>query len=31
MSGGFGAAKNLSNFVSFGSECIVDRELKALV
>ncbi|HBD1977365.1 isoprenoid biosynthesis glyoxalase ElbB, partial [Escherichia coli] len=28
--GGFGAAKNLSNFASLGSECTVDRELKAL-
>lgn len=26
--GGFGAAKNLSNFASLGSECTVDRELK---
>ncbi|STM36756.1 isoprenoid biosynthesis protein with amidotransferase-like domain [Escherichia coli] len=30
MPGGFGAAKNLSNFASLGSECTVDRELKAL-
>lgn len=29
--GGFGVVKNLSNFVSFGSECIVDCELKVLV
>ena len=28
--GGFGAAKNLSNFASLGSECTVDRELKEL-
>ena len=28
--GGFGAAKNLSNFATLGSECTVDRELKAL-
>ena len=28
--GGVGAAKNLSNFASLGSECTVDRELKAL-
>ena len=28
--GGFGAAKNLSNFASLGRECTVDRELKAL-
>ena len=28
--GGFGAAKNLSNFASLGSECTVDRELKPL-
>ncbi len=30
MCRGFGAAKNLSNFASLGSECTVDRELKAL-
>ncbi|TSJ55604.1 isoprenoid biosynthesis glyoxalase ElbB [Atlantibacter subterranea] len=29
--GGFGAAKNLSNFASQGSECSVDPELKRLV
>jgi enhancing lycopene biosynthesis protein 2 len=28
--GGFGAAKNLSNFAAKGSECTVDAELKAL-
>ena len=28
--GGFGAAKNLSSFASQGSECEVDRDLKAL-
>lgn len=28
--GGVGAAKNLSNFATLGSECTVDRELKAL-
>lgn len=28
--GGFGAAKNLSNFASQGAECIVDPSLKAL-
>ncbi|MFP1462202.1 isoprenoid biosynthesis glyoxalase ElbB [Escherichia coli] len=28
--GGFGAAKNLSNFASLGSQCTVDRELKVL-
>ena len=28
--GGFGAAKNLSNFASQGSECEVDSDLKAL-
>ncbi|MFK3660614.1 isoprenoid biosynthesis glyoxalase ElbB [Scandinavium sp. NPDC088450] len=28
--GGFGAAKNLSNFASQGSDCHVDAELKAL-
>ena len=27
--GGFGAAKNLSSFASQGSECEVDRDLKA--
>lgn len=30
MCRGFGAAKNLSNFARLGSECTVDRELKAL-
>ncbi|AMO46992.1 Enhancing lycopene biosynthesis protein 2 [Kosakonia oryzendophytica] len=29
--GGFGAAKNLSNFASQGSECVVDSTLKQLV
>lgn len=29
--GGFGAAKNLSNFASQGSECVVDSALKHLV
>lgn len=29
--GGFGAAKNLSNFASQGAECRVDPELKALL
>ncbi|MGY5955230.1 isoprenoid biosynthesis glyoxalase ElbB [Kosakonia sp. BK9b] len=29
--GGFGAAKNLSNFASHGSECVVDSTLKQLV
>lgn len=29
--GGFGAAKNLSNFASQGSDCVVDSALKALV
>lgn len=28
--GGFGAAKNLSNFATHGSECVVDGALKAL-
>ncbi|MCS2165980.1 isoprenoid biosynthesis glyoxalase ElbB [Scandinavium manionii] len=28
--GGFGAAKNLSNFASQGNECVVDVDLKAL-
>ena len=28
--GGFGAAKNLSNFASQGAECLVDSDLKAL-
>lgn len=28
--GGFGAAKNLSSFASEGSQCVVDRDLKAL-
>ena len=28
--GGFGAAKNLSNFAAQGSECVVDRDLQAL-
>lgn len=28
--GGFGAAKNLSNFATEGRECVVDSELKAL-
>lgn len=28
--GGFGAAKNLSNFASQGAECVVDPSLKAL-
>jgi enhancing lycopene biosynthesis protein 2 len=28
--GGFGAAKNLSNFASQGSECVVDGDVKAL-
>lgn len=28
--GGFGAAKNLSNFASEGAECVVDPSLKAL-
>ncbi len=30
MPGGVGAAKNLSNFATLGSECTVDRDLKAL-
>lgn len=29
--GGFGAAKNLSNFAAEGSQCVVDRELARLV
>lgn len=29
--GGFGAAKNLSNFASQGSDCVVDSDLKQLV
>lgn len=29
--GGFGAAKNLSNFASAGSECTVDGDLKRLI
>lgn len=28
--GGFGAAKNLSNFASQGAECVVDKDLSAL-
>ena len=28
--GGFGAAKNLSNFAAQGSDCVVDRDLQAL-
>ena len=28
--GGFGAAKNLSNFASQGAECLIDSDLKAL-
>ncbi|HGP0982300.1 TPA: isoprenoid biosynthesis glyoxalase ElbB [Klebsiella aerogenes] len=28
--GGFGAAKNLSNFAAQGSECVIDRDLQAL-